>query len=332
MTQIRAAITAVNGWLPEYILTNEELGTMVDTNDEWIMTRTGIKERRILKEKGKATSDMATEAVKGLLQKRGIAPEEIEMIIVCTITPDMVFPNTASLVCLKAGLTNAWGYDLNAACSGFIFGLETASQFITSGKYKKVIVVGADMMSSITDYSDRTTCVLFGDGAAAVLVEPTTEELGVIDTELKVNGIGGQYLNLKAGGSLRPATHETIDNKEHYLFQDGQNVFKFAVKSMADAAEAVIKRNNLTGEDIAWLVPHQANKRIIDATAHRAGVTDDKVMLNIQKYGNTTAATIPLCLWDWEKQLKKGDNLILAAFGGGFTWGSIYLKWAYDTK
>ena len=332
MTQIRAAITAVNGWLPEYVLTNEELSTMVDTNDEWIMTRTGIKERRILKEAGKATSDMATEAVKGLLVKSGTAPEDIELVIVCTITPDMAFPNTASLVCLKAGLSKAWGFDLNAACSGFIFGLETATQFITSGKYKKIILVGADMMSTIVDYTDRTTCVLFGDGAAAVLIEPTSEELGVMDTELKTNGIGGQYLNLKAGGSLKPITAETLANRENFLFQDGQNVFKFAVKSMADAAEAVMTRNNLTGDDIAWLVPHQANKRIIDATAHRAGLTDDKVMLNIQKYGNTTAATIPLCLWDWEKQLKKGDNLILAAFGGGFTWGSIYLKWGYDTK
>ena len=332
MTQIRAAITAVNGWLPDYVLTNEELSTMVDTNDEWIMSRTGIRERRILKEPGKATSDMAAEAVKGLLLKSGTAPEDVEMVIVCTITPDMTFPNTASLVCLKAGLIKAWGFDLNAACSGFIFGLETATQFITSGKYKKVVLVGADMMSTITDYTDRTTCVLFGDAACAVMIEPTFEELGVMDTELKVNGIGAQYLNLKAGGSLKPASHETIDNKEHYLYQDGQNVFKFAVKSMADAAEEIMKRNNLTGDDIAWLVPHQANKRIIDATAHRAGLTDDKVMLNIHKYGNTTAATIPLCLWEWEKQLKKGDNLILAAFGGGFTWGSIYLKWAYDSK
>ena len=332
MTQVRAAITAVNGWVPDYVLTNEELSKMVDTNDEWIMTRTGIKERRILKEPGKATSDMAAEAVKGLLKKTGIPAEEIEVVIVCTITPDMTFPNTASLVCNKAGLSNAWGFDLNAACSGFLFGLETATQFIKAGKYKKIILIGADMMSTITDYTDRTTCVLFGDAACAVLIEPTTEEVGVMDTVLKVNGIGATYLNLKAGGSLRPASHETVDNHEHYLFQDGQNVFKFAVKSMADVAEEVMKRNNLTGEDIAWLVPHQANKRIIDATAHRAGLTDDKVMLNIHRYGNTTAATIPLCLWEWEKQLKKGDNLILAAFGGGFTWGSIYVKWAYDSK
>jgi len=332
MTQIRAAITAVNGWVPEYVLTNDELSTIVDTNDEWIMTRTGIKERRILKEKGKATSDMAAEAVKGLLKKRGISPEEIELIIISTITPDMTFPNTASLVCHKAGLSKAWGFDLNAACCGFMFGLETATQFVTSGKYKKVILVGADMMSSITDYTDRSTCVLFGDAASAVLLEPTTDDLGVIDTELHVDGAGAPFLNLKAGGSLRPASHETINNKEHYLFQDGQPVFKAAVKSMADATEAVMKRNNLTGDDIAWLVPHQANKRIIDATAHRAGLTSDKVMLNIHKYGNTTAATIPLCLWEWEKQLKKGDNLIIAAFGGGFTWGAIFLKWAYDAK
>ncbi len=332
MAQIRAAITAVNGWVPDYVLTNEELSTIVETNDEWIVSRTGIKERRILKEKGKATSDMAAEAVKGLLQKTGIKPEEIELLIISTITPDMTFPNTAALVCNKVGLINAWGFDLNAACSGFIFGLETASQFITSGKYKKVILVGADMMSTITDYTDRATCILFGDAAGAVLLEPTTEACGVMDTELHVNGVGAPYLNLKAGGSLRPASHETIDNREHYLFQDGQSVFKVAVKSMADAAEEVMKRNNLTGDDIAYLVPHQANKRIIDATAHRAGLSDDKVMLNIQRYGNTTAATIPLCLWEWEKKLKKGDNLILAAFGGGFTWGSIYLKWAYDPK
>jgi len=332
MSQIRAAITAVNGWVPDYVLTNEELSKMVDTNDEWIMSRTGIRERRILKEEGKATSDMAARAVEGLLKKRGISPEEIDICIVSTITADMLFPNCASLVCEKAGMKNAWGFDLNAACCGFLFGLETATQFITSGKYKKVVLVGADMMSTITDYTDRKSCILFGDAAGAVLLEPTTEAIGVMDSQLRVHGIGAQYLHLKAGGSLHPASHETVDRKEHYLFQDGQPVFKFAVKSMADIAEEVIKRNNLTADDIAYLVPHQANKRIIAATADRAGISDEKVMLNIEKYGNTTAATIPLCLWEWEKKLKKGDNLILAAFGGGFTWGSIYVKWAYDSK
>jgi len=332
MTKVRAAITAVNGWVPEYILNNEELSRMVDTTDEWIVSRTGIKERRIMKEPGKATSDMAAEAVKGLLVKAKVAPEDIDLVIVSTITPDMLFPNTASLVAEKAGLKKAWGFDLNAACSGFLFGLETASQFVTNGRYKKVILVGADMMSTLTDYTDRKTCVLFGDAACAVLLEATTEEVGLMDSELKVHGIGAQYLNLKAGGSLNPPSHETIDKKMHYLYQDGQNVYKIAVKSMADIVEEVMKRNNLTGNDIAYLVPHQANKRIIDATAERAGLSEDKVMLNIQRYGNTTAATIPLCLWEWESKLKKGDSLILCAFGGGFTWGAIHLKWAYDPK
>lgn len=332
MSKIRAAITAVNGWVPDYVLNNEELCKMVDTTDEWIMSRTGIKERRILKEEGKATSDMAARAVEGLLKKIGLSGDDIDLCIVSTVTPDMAFPNVSSLVCEKAGLKNAWGFDLNAACCGFLFGLETASQFIESGKYKKVILVGADMMSTITDYTDRKSCILFGDAACAVLIEPTTEDVGIMDSKLKVHGIGAPYLHLKAGGSLRPASAETVANKEHFLFQDGQPVFKFAVKSMADIAEEVIKRNNLSADDIAYLVPHQANKRIIDATAERAGVGPEKVMLNIHKYGNTTAATIPLCLWEWEKKLKKGDNLILAAFGGGFTWGSIYIKWAYDSK
>jgi len=329
MTKLRAAITGVNGWVPEYVLTNEELSKMVDTNDEWITTRTGIKERRIMKEPGKATSDIASYAVKGLLEKTGTDPKDVDCIIVATITPDMTFPNTASLVAKKVGADTAWGFDLNAACSGFLFGLETATQFITSGKYKKVVLVGADMMSTITDYTDRSTCVLFGDGASAVMLEPTEEELGVIDSVLHVDGVGADHLYLKAGGSLHPASHETIDNKWHYMFQDGQTVFKYAVTRMADAAEELIKRNNLVGDDIAYLVPHQANKRIIDATARRIGVGDDKVTINIEKFGNTTAATIPLCLWEWEDKFKKGDNVVLAAFGGGFTWGSMLLKWAY---
>lgn len=329
MTKLRAAITGVNGWAPDYVLTNEELSKMVDTSDEWIMTRTGIRERRIMKEPGKATSDIATMAVKGLLEKTGTKPEDVECIIVATITPDTIFPNTASLVAKKVGADKAWGFDLNAACSGFLFGLETATQFITSGKYKKVILVGADMMSTITDYTDRRTCVLFGDAASAVMLEPTTEEFGVMDTVLHVDGVGADYLYMKAGGSLHPASHETVDNKWHYMYQDGQTVFKYAVTRMADAAEELIKRNELAGDDIAYLVPHQANKRIIDATARRIGVGDEKVTINIDRYGNTTAATIPLCLWEWEDKFKKGDNIVLAAFGGGFTWGSTLIKWAY---
>lgn len=329
MTKITAKITGVHGWVPEYVLDNEELSRLVDTTDEWITSRTGIKERRILKEEGKATSDMAARAVQGLLEKTGTKPEEIEVLVVATITPDMTFPNTASLVCEKAGLKNAWGFDFNAACSGFLFGMETVSQFITSGKYKKAILVGADMMSTITDYTNRKTCVLFGDAAAAVMIEPDTEGYGVVDSVLKVHGIGAPHLHLKAGGSLNPPTHETIDNGDHYIYQDGQTVFKFAVTRMADSAEEIMKRNNLTGDDIAYLIPHQANKRIIDATARRMGVGDDKVTINIHKYGNTTAATIPLCLWEWENKMKKGDNIVLAAFGGGFTWGSMLLKWAY---
>jgi len=329
MTKITAAITGVHGWVPDYVLTNQELEKLVDTNDEWITTRTGIKERRILKEEGKATSDMAANAAKGLLEKMGKDPKEIELVIVATITPDMMFPNTASLVCEKAGMSNAWGFDFNAACSGFLFGLETATQFITSGKYKNVMLIGADMMSTMTDYTNRNTCILFGDAAAAVLLEPNTDGFGLQDAVLKVLGIGGPYLNLKAGGSLYPATEETVKNGDHYIYQDGQTVFKYAVTRMADAAEEVLKRNNLTGDDIAYLVPHQANKRIIDATAKRIGIGDEKVTLNIQRYGNTTAATIPLCLWEWEDKIKKGDNIVLAAFGGGFTWGSILLKWAY---
>lgn len=330
MANIRAAITGVHAWLPEYRLTNDELSKMVDTSDEWIMQRIGIKERRILKEKGKATSDMGARAVKGLLKKTGTKPEDIDLIIVSTISPDMAFPSTANLISHKAGLVNAWGYDLAAACSGFLFGLETANRFVTSGAYKKVILVGADMMSSITDYTDRTTCPLFGDAAAAVLIEPNEkDDTGIIDHILEVDGRGADHLYLKAGGSLNPATHETVDKKWHYIYQEGQAVFKVAVSKMADVSVDIMKRNNLTTDSNLWLVPHQANMRIIEAVARRMGLAKEKVMINIQKYGNTTAATIPLCLWEWEDQLKKGDNLILAAFGGGFTWGSVYVKWSY---
>jgi len=329
MQKIYAAITAVHGYVPDYVLTNHELETMVDTNDEWITSRTGIKERRIQKGEGLATSDMAVPAVNGLLEKRGISAEEIDLIIFCTSTPDMVFPATANILADKVGAKNAWGYDLQAACSGFLFGLTTGAQFIESGKHTKVLVVGGDKMSSIVNYEDRTTCIIFGDGCAAVLLEPTFEELGVMDSILKSDGAGRQYLNLKAGGSLKPASYATIDAKEHFAYQEGQAVFKFAVTNMADVAAEIMERNNLGPDDIAWLVPHQANKRIIDATANRTGVSSEKVMINIHRYGNTTNGTIPLCLWEWESKLKKGDNLILAAFGGGFTWGSVFLKWAY---
>ena len=329
MSKIHAAITAVHGYAPDYVLTNHELETMVDTNDEWITTRTGIKERRILKGEGLGTSDMAVPAVEGLLKKRGIGADEIDLIIFCTTTPDYVFPATANILAHKIGAKNCWGYDLQATCSGFLFGLATGAQFIESGKHKKVLVVGGDKMSSIVNYQDRATCIIFGDGAGAVLLEPNNEGNGVIDSILKSDGAGLPYLNQKAGGSINPPSHETIDAREHYLFQEGKVVFKFAVTNMADVAAEVMEKNNLTADDIAWLVPHQANKRIIDATASRTGVSSDKVIVNIEKYGNTTNATLPLCLWEWEDKFKKGDNLILAAFGGGFTWGSIYLKWAY---
>ncbi|NQU51544.1 MAG: ketoacyl-ACP synthase III [Bacteroidetes bacterium] len=332
MANIRAAITGVGAYLPEYILTNEEISTMVDTTDEWIMQRIGIKERRIMKEEGKATSDMGTAAVKNLLDKTNTSADEIDMLICATITPDMPFPATANIIADKVGIHNAWSFDLNAACSGFIFALATATQFIESGRYKKVVVVAADMMSSITNYSDRTTCPLFGDAGTAVLLEPTTEELGVIDYINRVDGLGRHHLHMKAGGSLRPASIETIERQEHFVYQEGQAVFKAAVSSMADVAAEIMKKHNLESDDVAWLVPHQANLRIIDATARRMGVSKDKVMVNIEKFGNTTAATIPLCLYDFEKQLHKGDNIILAAFGAGFTWGSVYLKWAYDTE
>ena len=329
MSKIHAAITAVNGWVPEYVMTNHELEGMVDTNDEWITTRTGIKERRILKGEGLGTSDMAVPAVEGLLKKRGIGADEIDLIIFCTTTPDFVFPATANILADKIGAKNAWGYDLQAACSGFLFGLATGSQFIESGKHKKVLVVGGDKMSSITNFQDRATCIIFGDGCGAVLLEPNEEGNGIIDSILRSDGSGAPYLHQKAGGSVRPASHESIDAREHFAYQEGQAVFKFAVTNMAEVAAEVMERNNLKADDVAWLVPHQANKRIIDATASRTGVSADKVIINIERYGNTTNGTIPLCLWEWESKFKKGDNLILAAFGGGFTWGSIYLKWAY---
>lgn len=325
----RAAITGVAGYVPEYRLTNAELEKMVDTDDQWIRSRTGIAERRILKGKGLGTSDMAVEAVKTLLQKTGTGINEIDLLICATVTPDMQFPATANIICDKAGIVNVPSFDIGAACSGFLYALTTASQFIETGKYKKVIVVGADKMSSIIDYEDRATCVLFGDGAGAVLLEPTEQHTGIIDTILRSDGSGRQYLHQKAGGSAKPATHETVAAKEHFVFQDGRPVFKFAVKNMADVSAEIMERNGLSGENVAWLVPHQANKRIIDATARRMGLPMSQVMLNIEQYGNTTAATIPLCLWEWESQLNKGDNIILAAFGGGFTWGSIYIKWSY---
>lgn len=329
MSKITAAITAVGGYVPDYVLTNAELEKLVDTNDEWIRTRTGIVERRILKGPGTATSDLAVPAVMELIQKRNLDPEEIECIICATVTPDMVFPSTSSIIAYKVGATKAFGYDLNAACSGFLNALVTGAAFIESGRYKKVLVVGADKMSSIVDYTDRNTCVLFGDAGAAVLLEPNLEGFGVRDSILKSDGSGRDYLHMKAGGSLRPPSIETVTAKEHFTYQEGRTVFKFAVVGMADISAEIMEKNNLTGEDVAWLVPHQANMRIIDATANRMGVTKEKVMINIHKYGNTTDATIPLCLWEWEKRLKKGDNLILAAFGGGFTWGAAWVKWAY---
>ena len=326
---ITAAITGVCGYLPDYVLTNAELATMVDTNDEWIMSRTGIQERRILKGEGKATSDMAVEAVKGLLKKTNTDASEIDLLICATVTPDYFFPSTANIICDKVGIPNVGSFDILAACSGFLYALTTGTQYIETGKYKKVIVVGADKMSSIVDYTDRTTCILFGDGAAAVLLEPNTEGLGVIDSIIGSDGSGAKHLIMHGGGSLNPPTHQTVDNRMHTIFQDGPWVFKFAVTKMAEVAAQIMEQNHLTGDDVAYLVPHQANKRIIEATARRMGVGMDKIMLNIHKYGNTTAATIPLCLWDYESKLKKGDNLVFAAFGGGFTWGASYVKWAY---
>jgi len=328
MSKIAAGITGIHGWVPDYRLTNDELSTMVETSDEWIMQRIGIKERRILKEG--ATSDMGAMAVEGLLKKTGTSPDDIELLICATITSDHPFPSTANLIADKVGIKNAWSFDLNAACSGFLYGLETAANFVQSGQYKKVILVGADMMSSITDYTDRTTCPLFGDAAAAVILEPVAEDFGVMDTILQSDGSGVKNLHMKAGGSARPASHETVDAREHFVYQEGQAVFKVAVSKMADVSAEIMEKNGLTPETLTWLVPHQANMRIIEAVARRMDIPREKVMINIEKYGNTTAATIPLCLWEWESQLKKGDNLILSAFGGGFTWGSIYIRWAYD--
>jgi 3-oxoacyl-[acyl-carrier-protein] synthase-3 len=332
MQKISAAITAVGGYVPEFRMTNKILETLVDTNDEWIKSRTGIEERRILKGEGLGSSDMGAEAVKELLTKRGIDPTEIDCVVCATVTPDMVFPATANLICDKTGMVNAFGYDLSAACSGFLFALTTGAAFIESGRYKKVVVVGVDKMSAIIDYSDRTTCIIFGDGGGAVLLEANEEGYGVLDSIMKSDGSGAKHLHMKAGGSVKPATIETVNNKEHFVYQEGQAVFKFAVKGMADVSYELMERNQLTADDIAWLVPHQANLRIIDATASRMNLPKEKVMINIEKYGNTTAGTLPLCLWDWESRLKKGDNIILASFGGGFTWGATLIKWAYDSK
>jgi 3-oxoacyl-[acyl-carrier-protein] synthase-3 len=331
MSQINAAITAVHGYVPDFVLSNKVLESMVDTTDEWITTRTGIRERKILREKGKGSSDLGAEVVKGLLEKSGTGPEEVDLLICATVTPDFAFPATANIIAEKSGLTNAWSFDINAACSGFLFSLVTGTQFVESGKYKKVMVIGAEKMSMMVDYTDRTTCVLFGDGAAGVLLEPTTENYGVMDSILRTDGSGTFHLYQKGGGAVKPASFRTIANREHFVYQEGQQVFKFAVTRMADISVEIMERNNLSSEDVTWLVPHQANLRIIDATARRMGIRKEQVMINIEKYGNTTAATIPLCLWEWENQLKKGDNLILAAFGGGFTWGSVYVKWAYGS-
>jgi 3-oxoacyl-[acyl-carrier-protein] synthase-3 len=325
---IRAAITGVHGYVPEYVLTNQELETMVETSDEWITSRTGIKERRILKGEGKGVSVMAIEAVKGLLEKTGTAPGDVDLVICATITPDMIFPDTANVISYATGMKNAFTFDLSAACSGFLFGLETGTNFIESGRYKKVVVIGADKMSSIIDYTDRTTCVIFGDGAGAVLLEPSEDEDGLIDSILCSDGIGEKYLNQKAGGSRFPANTETVLAREHFAQQEGGPVFKAAVRGMSDVVTRIMKKQELAEEDVTWLVPHQANRRIIETVSRMADFPMEKVMMNIQKFGNTTAATLPLCLWDYENQLKKGDNIILTAFGGGFTWGAIYLKWA----
>jgi 3-oxoacyl-[acyl-carrier-protein] synthase-3 len=331
MTKIRAAITGVGGYVPDYVLTNEELEKMVETNTEWIETRTGIKERRLLKGEGQGISVMAEKAVREVLEKTNTDPMDIELVICATVTPDMIFPATANIICDKVGMRNAWGFDIEAACSGFIYALNTASQFIVNGVHKKVLVIGADKMSAIIDYTDRATCIIFGDGAGAVLLEPDTTGMGLQDAILKSDGSGRQYLYQKAGGSAYPPTAETVANREHYVHQEGKTVFKFAVTNMADVSYEIMERNNLKSEDIAWLVAHQANKRIIDATAQRMGLPEEKVMMNIHKYGNTTNGTIPLLLHEWEEKLHKGDNLVIAAFGGGFTWGALYLKWAYNS-
>lgn len=331
MDRPKAVITGVGAYYPDYILTNEELSRMVDTTDEWIMTRIGIRERRILREEGKGSAFLGAEAVRNLLEKTGTKPEEVDLLICCTVTPDMHFPANGNVISDMVGIKKAFSFDINAGCSGFVYGLVTATQYVESGRYKKVIVVGAEKMSAIVDYTDRATCPLFGDAAAAVLLEPTTENVGVMDFITRSDGMGRVHLHMKAGGSLKPSTVENVLAREHFIYQEGQAVFKHAVTNMADVSVELMKRNNLTSDDIAWLVPHQANMRIITATGDRMGLPASKVMVNIQKYGNTTSATIPLCLYEWENQLKKGDNLVLAAFGAGFTWGAIYLKWGYDT-
>jgi 3-oxoacyl-[acyl-carrier-protein] synthase-3 len=332
MNKITAAITAVGGYVPDYILSNKVLESMVDTNDEWITSRTGIKERRILKEEGQGTSFLAIKAAQDLLKKGNIDPAEIDLVLMATATPDMLVASTGVYVASQIGAVNAFSYDLQAACSSFLFGMSTAAAYIESGRYKKVLLIGADKMSSIIDYTDRTTCIIFGDGAGAVLFEPNYEGLGFQDEILKSDGVGRDFLKMDAGGSMLPPSKETVENNQHFIFQDGKQVYKYAVTGMADVSEKIMQRNNLTNEDVDWLVAHQANKRIIDATSSRMGVDESKVLINIEKYGNTTSATLPLLLFDFEKKLKKGDNLIFAAFGGGFTWGSIYLKWAYDRK
>lgn len=331
MGKIRAAITGIEAYVPDDLLTNADLEKMVDTSDEWIMSRTGIKERHILKGEGKGSSDLGAEAVLRLLKKTNTSPDDIDLIVCATVTPDMLFPANAAIIADKVGIKKAHGFDINAACSGFIFGMDVCEKYIQTG-YKKIILVATDKMSSVVDYTDRQTCILFGDAGTAVLIEPSTDEVGMMDSILRMDGVGRNFLYLKGGGSQYPASHQTVDNKDHFIFQDGQPVFKYAVSNMADISDEIMKRNNLSSDDVAWLVPHQANLRIIDATARRMGLGTDKVMINISRYGNTTAATIPLCLWEWEKSLKKGDNLILTAFGGGFTWGTIFLKWAYDSK
>ncbi|MGQ1910682.1 beta-ketoacyl-ACP synthase III [Marinifilum sp. RC60d5] len=332
MSKINAVITGVGSYVPDYILTNDELSTMVDTNDEWIMTRIGIKERRILKGEGKGSSDLGAKAVQQLLEKTGTSPDEVDLLICATVTPDMQFPATANIISDKVGINSAFSFDINAGCSGFLFSLATGAKYIQSGMYKKVIVVGAEKMSSIVDYSDRSTCPIFGDGSAAVLLEPTNENVGIIDEMLHTAGFGRKHLHQKAGGSCKPASHETVDAKEHFIYQEGNHVFKHAVSNMADVSVEMMEKHNITSEDLAWLVPHQANNRIIEATAKRMGLVKEKVMINIEKYGNTTSATIPLCLCEWENQLRKGDDLILSGFGAGFTWGAILVKWGYDPK
>jgi len=332
MSKIRATITGIAAYLPDYILTNQELSQMVDTTDEWIMTRIGIKERRIIKEEGEGASFVGAKAVQELLRKTNTDPSEIDLLICATVTPDHQFPATANIISHKVGIKNAFSYDLNAGCSGFLYALTTAQQFVETGRAKKVIVVGAEKMSSIVDYTDRATCPIFGDGAGAILLEPTTEDVGIIDSILQSDGVGKTHLHQKAGGSVKPASHETIDAREHYIYQEGQPVFKWAVSKMADVAIEVMQKNNLTSETLQWLVPHQANMRIIEATAQRMKLPKEKVMINIEHFGNTTSATLPLCLCEWEDKLRKGDNIILATFGAGFTWGAVYLKWGYDCK